>query len=122
MTSCSIDDEQNFYLEVIPIDSVITPEEFVLGEPHVISITYTRPNFCYEFNDFYYEIDGNERTVAVVNTVYTNVSCIQNTEAVTVDLNFTPTSNETYIFKFYKGEDDMGQDEYFLVEIPVVNE
>ena len=75
-TSCSVDDDNynNFYLEVIPIDSVEIPESFVLGETYQIDMTYTKPNSCYYFNDFIYEVDDQQRTIAVVNTVYTNLN------------------------------------------------
>jgi len=123
LTSCSIDDDpsNNFYLEVLPIDSVVVPEHFVHGEHYDISITYTKPNSCYHFNDFIYEIDGHERTVAIVNTVYSNVECDEIPESVTVSFDFMVSGTETYVFKFYQGEDEDGVDQYYLVEIPVVD-
>ena len=56
-TSCSIDSDYSptFYLEVLPIESVNMPQEFVLGETYEIEITYNRPNGCYFFNDFFYQ-------------------------------------------------------------------
>ncbi len=124
LSSCSIDDDNNvdFYLEVLPIESVEIPDEFELGQTYEILISYNRPTGCYDFNDFIYEINGQERTVAVVNTVYTNVNCTEQSELVTVSLNFYVTSNETYLFKFYQGEDEEGEDQYFIVEVPVVTE
>ena len=127
-TSCSIDDDNynNFYLEVIPIDSVEIPESFVLGETYQIDMTYTKPNGCYYFNDFIYEVDDQQRTIAVVNTVYTNLnnSCEEDAEAeeVTVHFDFIVLSNETYVFKFYQGEDENGEDQFLLVEVPVESE
>ncbi|WP_179009526.1 hypothetical protein [Winogradskyella forsetii] len=124
-TSCNIDDNDNydFYLEVVPIDSVELPEYFVQGEIYEINITYTQPNSCYYFNDFIYEIDGQERTVVVVNTVYADVdnTCVYNPEEVTVHFNFSVTGNETYVFKFYQGEDEEGEDQYYIVEVPVMD-
>ena len=72
MVSCSLnnDDQPNFTLEIMPIQSVDVPDEFILGETYEISMSYTRPNGCYEFNDFIYQPNGNTRTVAVVDTVY----------------------------------------------------
>ncbi|WP_179021508.1 hypothetical protein [Winogradskyella forsetii] len=123
-TSCSLESKgpDGFYLEVVPIDSVEMPEYFVQGEIYEINITYTQPNSCYYFNDFIYEIDGQERTVVVVNTVYTDDSntCIDNPEEVTVHFNFSVTGNETYVFKFYQGEDEEGEDQYYIVEVPVM--
>ena len=123
LSSCSIenDDSVNFHLEVLPIDSVDVPEQFVHGETYEIFMTYTRPNSCYQFNDFIYEINGYERTVAIVNTVYPNANCIETPESVTVSFDFIVYGTETYLFKFYQGENDEGIDQYYLVEVPVVD-
>ncbi len=124
--SCSVDDSSsiNYYFEVLPIDSVAMPEEFIHGEVYEISITYTRESQCYQFNDFIYEISENERTVAIINTVYYggDTNCIEEQEEITVSLDFTVSGTETYLFKFYQGEDDEGSDQYLLVEVPVLIE
>lgn len=126
LSSCSLDDSNsaNYYLEVLPIDSVDMPETFIHGNTYEISMTYTRHSSCYNFNDFIYEINGNERTVAIVNTVYYggDTLCIEEEESVTVSFDFVVSGTETYLFKFYQGEDDEGVDQYYLVEVPVVLE
>jgi hypothetical protein len=121
LTSCSVETDENdtFYLEVLTIDSVEMPEHFVLGKTYDISVNYTVPNSCYQFNDFIYEIDKHERTVAIVNTVYPNANCVDKQERVTVSFNFTVSESETYMFKFYQGEDAEGVDQYYFVEVPV---
>ncbi|MCB0398320.1 MAG: hypothetical protein KDD26_01620 [Winogradskyella sp.] len=123
-TSCSIENDNppNFYLEIMPIQNVDIPESFIHGETYEISVTYNRPNSCYEFNDFIYSIQQNERTVAVVNTVYTDNECTDLLEPVTVSFDFVVVSTETYIFKFYQGTDSQGQDQYLLIEVPVEEE
>ncbi|WP_299108078.1 hypothetical protein [uncultured Winogradskyella sp.] len=124
-SSCSLDDNpaETFYLEVLPIESVEMPEYFVHGETYEILVTYTKPNSCYYFNDFIYEIEDQERTVAIVNTVYLNstTSCDGEPEQVTVSFDFLVNGNETYVFKFYQGEDEDGTDQYYLVEVPVMD-
>ncbi|BAO75628.1 hypothetical protein [Winogradskyella sp. PG-2] len=121
LTSCSVEnvDSDTFYLEVLAIDSVDIPEYFLLGETSDISITYTKPNLCYQFNDFIYEIVDNERSVAIVNTVYPNANCEQTQERVTVSFNFTVSGTKPCMFKFYQGEDSEGVDQYYFVEVPV---
>ena len=55
LTSCGIDDDaQSFYFEILPIESVELPEEFVFGDTYEIFIDYIRPSSCYVFNDFLY--------------------------------------------------------------------
>ena len=123
LTSCSIDDAtRSFFVEVLPIQSVEMPDEFVFGETHEIFMDYTKPSDCYEFNNFLYQIDGQERTVGIINTVYTDVNCNPEPETVTVSFDFTVTSMETYVFKFYQGEGPDGTDQYLIVEVPVADE
>ncbi|WP_458628160.1 hypothetical protein [Winogradskyella sp. PC D3.3] len=122
-TSCSLEDDNSYVgTEVMPIESVEIPEHFIYGESYEILITYNRPSTCYQFYNFLYDIEGNERTVAVVNSVYSNTSCVDDLESVTVSLNFMVTGTETYLFKFYQGHDEEGEDQYYLAEVPVLNQ
>ena len=115
------DDQPNFSLEIMPIETVDVPDEFIRGQTHEISVTYTRPNGCHEFNDFIINAEGNTRTIAVVDTVY-NETCTQATVTATVSFEFLVLSDETYIFQFYQGEGSDGNDQYLIVEIPVVDQ
>lgn len=122
--SCSVDDNSpgNFYFEILPVESVVMPEQFQAGQSHEIEITYLRPSGCHIFNDFYYKAQGNERTVAVINTVYTDFDCESfEDEYVQVSFNFRPINSGIYIFKFWEGEDEQGNDQYYIVEVPVEN-
>lgn len=123
LTSCSIDDDGagEFYYEVLPVESVDIPEEFTLGETYEITVSYFRPSGCHVFNNFYYTSELNQRTVAVINTVYPNQNCetFEN-QLEEVSFNFRVISNGTYIFRFWQGEDDNGDDIYYIVEVPVV--
>lgn len=123
LASCSVDtdDSTDFYYEILPIESVEIPEEFTLGETYEIHLKYLRPSTCYAFNDFYYTSDLNQRTVAVINTVYPNAPCeLLDNELVDVSFNFKVTNNGTYVFRFWQGEDESGNDTYYIVEVPVV--
>lgn len=123
-TSCSLDNDQNTQIltEVMPIESVDMPDQFIRGQDHEISITYTKPNSCYQFYDVTYIVSGSDRIVTVLNSVYSydEANCTGEPEQVTASLIFTPTSSETHIFKFYQGENDQGIDQYHLVEVPVL--
>jgi len=120
--SCSVEDdnEPEFFLEVLPIDSVEMPQEFIYGETYELPLSYTRPTFCHTFNNFAETVSGHERTIAVVNTVYTNLNCAEFSETVTVNYELSITGTETYKFKFYQGKDSEGHDMYYTVEVPVV--
>lgn len=122
-TSCSLDnDSSNYSFEVLPVVSVDIPSEFTLGETYPITVTYLKPTTCHVFKEFYYSKNLNERTVAPVMIVYENDTC-ETLENVSEDatFNFVVTSNGSYIFKFWQGEDANGDDQYLTIEVPVTN-
>ncbi len=123
LASCSIDgDSTDYSFEVLPVQSVDIPEEFQLGETYPITISYFRPSTCHSFKEFYYLKENNIRTVAPINYVFENNNC-NNLEDVLVDetFNFIVTSNGSYIFKFWQGEDTNGEDQYLTIEVPVID-
>jgi hypothetical protein len=126
LVSCTPDDSgANFHTEIVPIANVTIPEEFQFGQVYEIGVTYFKPNSCHVFNNFYYDINQNERTIAVITTVYEDSSCetfdqFQEENEVEVSFNFQVNSADTYTFKFYQGDDENGNDLYYIVEVPVV--
>ncbi|MCC1485521.1 hypothetical protein [Winogradskyella immobilis] len=122
LVSCDIngDDAPNFSLEILPIQSVNTPSQFVVGEAHPISVTYIRPSGCYEFNNFIFDNNLNTRTVAVVDTFFQDDPCSLSTEVATVSFDFTVRNTDVHIFQFFQGQDEQGQDQFLIVEVPVV--
>ncbi|WP_040279663.1 hypothetical protein [Psychroserpens damuponensis] len=124
LVSCSPDDSQlSFHTEVLPIENVTIPDEFQFGEVYQIGVTYFRPTGCHIFNNFYYDINENERIVAVITTVYDEQDC-QTFEPeeneVEVAFNFQVNSFDTYTFKFFQGLDENDNDLYYIIEVPVV--
>lgn len=122
ITSCSINDEDNvkFHYEILQVDSFVVPTSFTLGETAVITVKYLKPTECHFFDGFYYEKDLNKRTVAVQARVMQEETCLPLiNEVVEKSFNFKPTSNGTYIFKFYKGKDAQGENIFEEIEIPV---
>ncbi|PQV49503.1 hypothetical protein CLV33_103136 [Jejuia pallidilutea] len=121
--SCSLDDDNtNFNIEILPIESVDIPDEFTLGEVYPITVTYERPSNCHVFREFYYAKHNNERTVAVVNNVFEQNDCVDLTDTtLTATFDFQVTSNGSYIFKFWQGKDENDEDIYLEIEVPVTN-
>lgn len=118
--SCSVeDDSPSFYYEVLPIESVDIPESFQFGSVHEIKLTYFRPTGCHVFNNFFYETDLNQRTVAIITTVSPNSNCNQEAVLEEVSFNFEVNSDGPYTFRFWLGEDENGNDTYYIVEVPV---
>ncbi len=123
LLSCDIgsdDDSLNFSREIVPIDSVDIPSEFIFGETVEVTVNYTRPNDCYQFSSFIFQPDGNTRTVAVVDDVFFNENCSQNTVDASVSFDFFVTSEETYVFQFFQGTSSNGEDQFLIIEVPVV--
>ncbi|MFV9549550.1 hypothetical protein [Algibacter sp. PT7-4] len=120
--SCSIDDDgTNYSFEILPVESVDIPDEFIMGEVYPITVSYLKPSSCHAFKEFYYLKENNVRTVAPITYVFNDNDC----EAIEDDLveatfNFKVTSNGSYIFKFWQGEDTDGETQYLTIEVPVV--
>ena len=122
-SSCSIDDDGTTYsFDVLPVESVDIPDEFTLGETYPITVSYLRPSTCHAFKEFYYVKENNERTVAPITYVFDRNNCetLEN-ELVEATFNFIVTSNGSYIFKFWQGEDNEGEAQYLTIEVPVVD-
>lgn len=121
--SCSVDDDStNYSFEVLPVESVDIPDEFVMGEVYPITVSYFKPSTCHSFREFYYLKENNERTVAPIDFVFEQNNCQDLTgELIEETFNFIVTSNGSYIFKFWQGEDVNGEDQYLIIEVPVTS-
>jgi len=94
----------------------------VQGETYDITVTYYRPSTCHIFHDFYYLKDGATRTIAVINAVNNSSNCEDaEDELVEVSFEFIAVYNQVYIFKFWQGEDENGNDVYLIYEVPIVD-
>lgn len=122
LVSCSInDDVPNYSFEVLPVESVDIPDAFELGETYPITIHYFRPTTCHNFKELYYYKENNERTVAPITYVFDRNDCeTLEDELVEATFNFIVTSNGSYIFKFWQGEDTDGEPIYLTIEVPVI--
>ncbi len=123
VSACSLnnDDGTNFHYELLPVQEVEMPSEFVIGQTYQIKVWYYRPSACHSFSGFYYEKNLNERIVAVQNIVQESNNCeVYTDDLESATLEFYVTSNGSYIFKFWQGVDDNGEDVFYEVEVPVV--
>ena len=124
--SCSVDSapSEEFHYEILPIRSVEMPGSVEYNQVYNINYTYLRPSTCHIYNDLYYVTDGVFRTVAVINTVINDndTSSCETLNEVIEDNSFTfhvQNNAGTYIFKFWQGENEDGEDEYLIYEIPI---
>ncbi|WP_333876315.1 hypothetical protein [Flavobacterium sp.] len=121
--ACSVDDGNDFLFELLPVESVDIPTEFTMGETYQIKMYYRRPTTCHSFNTIYYNKDLNVRTIAIESAVRQASYCEELTEnnLVECSFNFLVTSNGSYIFKFYQGQDEQGNNIFLQYEVPVTN-
>jgi hypothetical protein len=121
-SSCSVDDTTaEFYFELIPVESVEMPVEFIFGATHTITVTYKRPTSCHTFSSFeYVQRPDNVRNVAVVNFVTSGNNCQTLEEDFrTESFSFSALNSEPYTFNFWQGKDANGEDMYLTYEINV---
>ena len=127
LVSCSIDDTvtEDFRFEILPIESVEMPTEMQFGEVYTIEYSYYKPTTCHIFSDLYYQSEGNFRTIAVINTVVNEINdvvCEPVNELVTNTFLFRCESTAgSYVFQFWQGENEQGEDLYLSYEVPISN-
>lgn len=121
LASCSLDNDlPQYHYEILPIDSYSIPDQFTNGGQYEIKLRYRRPTDCHFLEGIYYGKDSNIRTLAIQTTVLDKSYC-QDLEDTIVETSFSfiCTGGHSYIFKFYKGKDQNGEDIFENVEIPV---
>ncbi|MDX1470712.1 MAG: hypothetical protein R3213_04385 [Flavobacteriaceae bacterium] len=120
---CSVDSASNepaYQTMFMPISEVELPESFVFGQSYNIKVYYNVPSNCYSFSNFFFQDEDNIKTIAVINSVLTNVMCETYTNVTDVaSFDLRIDRNESYIFKFWKGKNVNGEDDYYVVEVPV---
>jgi len=58
LMSCGFDDNQNVYLEIVPVSVIEMPTKYKVDSITQIPISYIRPTVCHQFSNFYYN-DSN---------------------------------------------------------------
>ena len=125
VTSCSNDDDNynphDYHLEYVNVISADLPDEFIYGHTYRINVTIELPNSCYFFyNQFDYFYEGTSRLIYPIGHVDDGIACTEIIREITFSIPVQALQDETYIFKFYQGEDDEGQDVFLTVEVPVI--
>lgn len=123
ITGCSSDDDSGDIMQnLAPVVSVEMPEEFVRGSNYDLEIVYERPTSCHTFSGLDISQEGNKITIGVVTSFLTNTSlnCVDtgNLQA-TATINFVVEREDFYIFRFWKGRNSAGRDEFLIFQIPI---
>ena len=109
--------------EMLPIESIQLPSEFVLNEEYDIDFTFIRPTNCHGYQNVFSVAENETRTLAVKSIIYTNPSCEDITEnnIASQSFKFTVLYDQVYVFRIWKGADQFGEEIYEIIEVPVVN-
>jgi hypothetical protein len=121
--SCSPEEDNNpkFRLELLAVHSSVFPAEFKKDITYDIPIRFVRTSTCHSFSRFYYEKNLNFRTIAIEAAVLIQDNCVAGPQATSEQiLKFTPTTETSYIFKLWKGKDNLGADIFEEITVPVV--
>lgn len=125
IASCSLEEDKlKFHVEFLPAVAVEVPEYMQPGQTYEFKVKYNRPTDCYYFDGFYHELQENAHIVAVQTLVIQDADCKPLETLVPEEGTFQVTcspvyTSESYLFKFYQGEDTQGNQQFLQVEIPV---
>lgn len=121
MTSCKLEDDGvNFRFVALQIVSADLPESFTLNETYEIKVRYLRPSACVYFEGFdITSEDTTTRNVVAIGTDFYEQTCTQAVEELEATFNFICLYEQTYLFKFWTGEDENGNQQYLEIEVPV---
>jgi len=122
---CSKDDDNiPFFYDAIAISDVVIPDEFTRGETVEIIVSYLKPSTCHSFSGFDYGGVGNERTVAVINVVIdtneTQCQDLKENETREESFTFFVGLENSYIFRFWQGKDEQGNNIFLNKEVKVI--
>jgi hypothetical protein len=120
---CNDDDDNyhDYHLEYVNVISADLPDEFVYGRTYRITVTIELPNSCYYYyNQYDYFYEGTSRLIYPIVHVDDGVDCTQDITETIFEIPVQALQYEPYIFKFYQGEDDDGQDMFLTIEVPVI--
>ena len=125
INSCSLDDgEEKFHFVPLQITAAELPESFRLNQTYQIKVTYVTLNGCTSFEGFDItdsDTEYNEvRNVVAIGAERENEQCTQVVQEVETTFSFLCLYNKTYVFRFWTGEDESGESQFFEVEVPVI--
>lgn len=119
-SSCSLDDDDsNLSIETLPIKEAMVPIEFEFGSIYKLKIIYDLPSGCHTFYDLYYQYENTARIIAVNSLVNDNLACTEALIEREYEFEVNVTQQEDYIFKFWKGTDNAGNDIFEEIIVPV---
>lgn len=124
LLSCSIEnDQENSFYEILPVERFEVPESFEFGRIYSIDVFYRKPNDCHLNASLYFERNDSTRVIAIQSLVLDRETCAPFPEVVDTKgtFQFEVLSRRSYVFRFFKGKDEEGENIFEEVVIPVIN-
>ena len=118
ITSCSVD-TPDYQYKLLEIKDFTVPQSFNYGEVATIKVTYELPSSCYEFHSLYYQYKETTRIVAIRSLEILGENCPQVVIEKELEIPITVSQKEDYLFKFWKGKDNNGEDIFEEKVVPV---
>jgi len=121
LQSCKLEDDRvNFRFVPLQIVSADVPEFFELNETYEIRVRYLRPSGCVFFEGFDITSEATTvRNVVAIGSDFYEESCTLAVEELETSFNFICLYEDTYLFRFWSGEDENGEQQYIEMEVPV---
>lgn len=122
--SCSLSDEDtNFEFVRLSVESAEAPESVFINVPFEIQVNYLRPTDCHFVEGFeLLSVDEsiNTFTYALIGSFIDQNACqVPESNELQIGLDFVISIPGSYIFRFWQGTDDEGQDQFLTLQIPV---
>ena len=118
ITSCSVD-TPDYQYKLLEIKDFTVSQSFNYGEVATIKVTYELPSSCYEFHSLYYQYKETTRIVAIRSLEILGENCPQVVIEKELEIPITVSQKEDYLFKFWKGKDNNGEDIFEEKVVPV---
>lgn len=125
LSSCDLNDDDGttYYFEAVETISALFPAEFERGRVYRIEVVVNRPSSCHFIEGFDFNRTGEtatERTIYPIASVLNRTDCEDFTDRTfNTSFNFEVLFSETYVFKLYAGEDENGDEQFLIYEVPV---
>ncbi len=121
LSSCKLEDDRlNFRFIPLQIVSAEVPDSFDLNETYQIYVTYIRPSTCVTYEGFDITDAGRTtRNVVAIGSEFYDEPCTQSIEERETFFNFIVLYDDPYLFRFWTGKDENGNDQYLEIEVPV---
>jgi len=121
IVSCNVDDDaSNFELETLPVKEADVPSSFEFGNLEYVTIKYDLPNGCHSFYNLFYQYEGTSRIVAVNSLVNDREACTEALIEQEYTFQVNVSQREDYTFRFWKGQDENGENIFEDIVVPVI--